>query len=370
MPRKTLPPVEYTGQTLEELLAFKGTHSLHSLLCAIEEASQLRRSRNPQRSPSAAESVLLAVLAFEREVNNGGFAQFFSNSSRVYAAQIVDALEQTGCTSLADLAARAIACLDVNPVTPSAVLEAMLREDHARDGALEALDQSFYKTPSPAAELLEFVESNRGQFTLEKTFVPPREIVRGATQAGRISLALRFAPHTDFSYAAVRDLAAKLSVENGIGGSEQDLEGGVSMHLFGHAIETGDLDTCQVFGARAFELTWEDTSHCVLHKQWVEKLLAAGHDPRADEAALQYLTRLNAEDHSSRFIRKRVGFFADLIRKHRERLPQSNRFLLDHFQESEITPPLVIYKGLRAAMKAIHGEPGAETPTTKNESES
>ncbi len=95
----------------------------------------------------------------------------------------------------------------------------------------------------------------------------------------------------------------------------------------------------------------EDTLHGIFHNRWIEKLLEAPRDPEADAAALQYVTRLDADDKTSRFIRKRVGFFAELIRAHAGRLPQSHRFLNEHFTEAEIEPQLVIYKGIREAIR-------------------
>jgi hypothetical protein len=368
MPKTKLPVVEYTGQTLAEILALNGTHSTYSLVAAIEQGIQLRQRNDPAHALTAPEVVFLAVMSFEREVNNGGFAQFFGNSSREFAGHIVSALEQVGMFAKASLATRAIDCLAMETISGPAVLAAILRDDPERDARLNALDHEFYSLTSSPSQLVTFIEAHRGDFVLEKTTVAPPEISRGATKAGFLSLALRLDPHTDFSYAAVRQLAVQLAAQSDRteGATEADLEGGVCLHLFGHCLRNGDLDGCEEWARRAFELCWEDSSHGILHKDWMGKLLEAGRDERADAVALEYLVRLEADDKKSRFIRKRVGFFAGPIRENSARLPESARFLSDHFAPEEIAPPLVIYKGLRSAMKAIH-QPSAVQRSPTND---
>jgi hypothetical protein len=109
MPRKDKTPwLGYSGQSAAEILACKTTHRIDSLLCALEEAIDLRQSRTPGHAPTEEERTLLAVMALEREVNNGGFDQFFVNSSRQYAPIIVSALETIGCTEVAALARQAV----------------------------------------------------------------------------------------------------------------------------------------------------------------------------------------------------------------------------------------------------------------------
>ncbi len=49
------------------------------------------------------EQTVLAIEALEREVNNGGYQQFFINSSKEYIPIIVKALEAIGCPKIAHL---------------------------------------------------------------------------------------------------------------------------------------------------------------------------------------------------------------------------------------------------------------------------
>jgi len=44
-------------------------------------------------------------------VNNGGYDQFFTNSSREFASTIVDSLQHIGCKKTADITQKAIKAL-------------------------------------------------------------------------------------------------------------------------------------------------------------------------------------------------------------------------------------------------------------------
>src|SRR5450432_3485158 len=108
MPRKVkIPWLDYQGQDTGQILACKTTHSIGSLLCALEQAVQLRQQRHPEVATSPEEDALLAIMALQREVNNGGYHQFFFNSSCEYALIVVAALESIGCQTTAELTHRA-----------------------------------------------------------------------------------------------------------------------------------------------------------------------------------------------------------------------------------------------------------------------
>jgi hypothetical protein len=115
--KNTIPWLEYTGQDTAQILACKGTHRIDSLLSALEQAIQLRQNRTPDVAITPEEHTLLAIMALRREVNNGGYHQFFCNSSRKYALTIVPALESIGCDTTAALTQRAIDALDLHPLT-------------------------------------------------------------------------------------------------------------------------------------------------------------------------------------------------------------------------------------------------------------
>jgi hypothetical protein len=113
---------KYEGQTIDEIIALRGHFRDDSLVLAIESALIEREGwfelpceqidEEMERgilTLTEAERVVMAIEAMEREVNNGGYAQFFVNSSKHFAPYIVQALQTIGCVGDADLATRAIA---------------------------------------------------------------------------------------------------------------------------------------------------------------------------------------------------------------------------------------------------------------------
>ena len=109
---------QYTGQTTDELIALEGEYRTDSLVLAFEQALDQKTARAGTEELTAEERVVLAVEALEREVNNGGYGQFFTNDSNEYTPIIVDALMRIGCGDTAASflscgATRAGICVDV-----------------------------------------------------------------------------------------------------------------------------------------------------------------------------------------------------------------------------------------------------------------
>jgi hypothetical protein len=349
----------YSGQTTAEILASKDTYHAVSLLYALEKGIMVRWSESGRTDCTPAEHLLLAVLALEREVNNGGFAQFFFNSSRQYAPEIVEYLNRINCTKTAVLAKRAIDCLALaaGPVTPDTVRGAIVREDAARDQQLNEIDREFYQLSEIEQNLFRFAEEHADSFHLERRNIAPPEPKRGVTNAGRVERALLFATPASDSFADVREQAVKLAKEKSIAASDEDCRGAAYLFLFARHLRKGDLLAAAEVAPEAFRLCREDTSHCVAYRTWVEKLLEASRDAEADLAALRYVEYLCGEDKASQFIRKRVGFLAAVVRPNAARLPHAAHHLASNFTEADIAPPLVIYKGLRSLIRAQSNQP-------------
>ena len=85
------------------------------------------------------------ALALQREVNNGGYHQFFSNSSRKHALDVVPALQSIDCDAPAALTQKAIEALNLRPLNLKAIEDSIFKPDAERDQALDALEQQFYK---------------------------------------------------------------------------------------------------------------------------------------------------------------------------------------------------------------------------------
>ena len=101
------------------------------------------------------------IEAMEREVNNGGYAQFFVNSSKHFAPYIVQALQTIGCTEDAALAASAIAELRLPSTFDGEDCDkAYMTLMDEIDPRLEELASRYYETPEPLCDnlLLSYIE--------------------------------------------------------------------------------------------------------------------------------------------------------------------------------------------------------------------
>lgn len=116
---------------------------------------------------SEAEQVAFMVDALEREVNNGGFAQFFSNSSGDHALQAPAALRAIGAPKMAGIVARALAVFGPDGPSPDRDVrhEQLDRLEGSGDETWSACDAEFCEYPEDLAALLRrFVTSRRHEF--------------------------------------------------------------------------------------------------------------------------------------------------------------------------------------------------------------
>ncbi len=162
---KDLPFLDaYGGQTTDELIALESEYRIDSLVLAFEAALDAKAEH------SKSERVVLAVEAVEREVNNGGFTQFFVNSSLEYTKDMVEAFELIGCPATAVLCTKAIALLGVDDLTDLDAIEQASYEvddDEARLEQFNALDSAYYTGEEPIdARLFEYIKRNRQHITL------------------------------------------------------------------------------------------------------------------------------------------------------------------------------------------------------------
>ena len=154
---------QYTGQTTDELIALEGEYRTDSLVLAFEQALDQKTARAGTEELTAEERVVLAVEALEREVNNGGYGQFFTNDSNEYTPIIVDALMRIGCGDTAALTQRAIDCLQIQGAIGVEAIERLIAEENPeRDAGLEACDDQYYQIAGDLADpLLEVIKRNR-----------------------------------------------------------------------------------------------------------------------------------------------------------------------------------------------------------------
>lgn len=154
----------YGGQTTEELLALADRYRIDSIVLAFEEAI----GRKAPEGVSTHESYVLAVEALEREVNNGGYGQFFTNSSREFVGIIEQALREIDCAEAARITGDAIAALNLQgSVTPEQAEAAVLAEDPEVEAALDSCDHRYFRNDEPIADrLFAWIKAYRGAIRL------------------------------------------------------------------------------------------------------------------------------------------------------------------------------------------------------------
>ena len=76
----------------------------NSTLCALYASKDSAFGKLPYPELSPEEKVFLHVWELEAEVNNGGFEQYFINSSGGHAAKIAESLEAIGAVQAAAIA--------------------------------------------------------------------------------------------------------------------------------------------------------------------------------------------------------------------------------------------------------------------------
>ena len=155
--------VGYSGQSVDELLALEGKYRIDSLTLAFEQAiSQKAEREGVQTLNNDEERIVLAIEALEREVNNGGYDQFFVNSSRKLAPTVVDALRRIGCAKTANITQKAIKAIGVSALTEEAIGVAMGRNDEERFAQLSRCDDSYHKCGEPIEDrLFAFIKANK-----------------------------------------------------------------------------------------------------------------------------------------------------------------------------------------------------------------
>jgi hypothetical protein len=152
----------YSGQSVSQLLSLEGKYRTDSLVLAFEQAISQKAKRDGVQSLTDEERIVLAVEALEREVNNGGYDQFFVNSSREFAPTVVGALQHIGCKKTATITRRAITALGISDLTSEAIDAAMAEGDEQRLAKLNRYDDSYYKCAEPVAErLFAFIKANK-----------------------------------------------------------------------------------------------------------------------------------------------------------------------------------------------------------------
>jgi len=153
---------QYNGQSVDDLIALEDTHRLDSIVLAFEAALDQKRAQLGDDSISEAEWVILAVESLEREVNNGGFDQFFTNMSYEFVPHIVNILEKISCPNVAVITKKAIDALRLQKYDFDSIDERVNEDDSVLKTILARCDEEFYEYPDDIeSRLFAHVKENR-----------------------------------------------------------------------------------------------------------------------------------------------------------------------------------------------------------------
>jgi|SRR6266571_4507555 len=126
------------------------------ILIALSESPQTKFGKEAFASQSVPQKVFSALWEMESEVNNGGFSQYFVNSSAESAHFIADALKMIGAPKTADICQRAIVAAFPTglPESADAIRSAAAEFSDEVIEKLEPLDQEFFSYPHNLTDLL------------------------------------------------------------------------------------------------------------------------------------------------------------------------------------------------------------------------
>jgi hypothetical protein len=157
----------YSGESIDALLDMEVRYRIDSLVVTMEEALTRKRMRLGDRALSDEELVVLSVEALEREVNNGGFNQFFFNPSNEFAPRVVADLRRIDCEETARITEQEIDALELPEFNPVAIRNRAAESDDKLDEALEDLDFAYYaQAEDIAGKLFVFVKLNKDKFSI------------------------------------------------------------------------------------------------------------------------------------------------------------------------------------------------------------
>ena len=160
---------KYNGESADELIALEGKYHTASLVLAFEQALCEKATRVGANNLAPEERAILAVESLEREVNNGGYDQFFVNSSREYAGFIVEALRQIDCPKTAEITHKALKIVQGAPMTDEEIENGAwaLEDDEECQEALSECDSLYQETSENiGGSLFEFIQANRARVDL------------------------------------------------------------------------------------------------------------------------------------------------------------------------------------------------------------
>jgi hypothetical protein len=129
---------------------------MNRILIGLSESDRTKFGKEDFSAQSIPQKVFSSIWALEAEVNNGGFSQYFFNSSGETAEFVAEALDTIGASNTAAICRRAIAAAFPAglPPDPAAIRSAASDVSDKTEDKLNALDNEFYRYPDNLTELL------------------------------------------------------------------------------------------------------------------------------------------------------------------------------------------------------------------------
>ncbi len=135
-------------------------------LIELAESDKARFFKVAYEELTPPEQVFVCVWELEAEVNNGGFDQYFSNTSGDYARHVEAALTAIGAKRMQKIVRQAIDTVGevVLSEDQEQRQERLLALDDERRERLEKIDQLFFGYPDNITKLLfAYVQKNKAQ---------------------------------------------------------------------------------------------------------------------------------------------------------------------------------------------------------------
>jgi hypothetical protein len=131
-------------------------NEMNHRLIKLSESPNIRFWRVDYDQLSFAERVFGLIWELESEVNNGGFRQYFWNSTGALAPYVVDALKAVGAVAAAGIAQQALALVgpDISWSDDAARKAHISQLSSQAKEQLHDLDQAFYVYPDDLTTLL------------------------------------------------------------------------------------------------------------------------------------------------------------------------------------------------------------------------
>jgi hypothetical protein len=128
----------------------------NNILIMLSESDKTAFGKQDFDAQSFPQKVFSAIWAVESEVNNGGFSQYFVNSSNETAGFVVEALDTIGAPNTAEICRHAIAVAfpDGLPLSADKISSTASAFSAEIEDQLNKSDQEFFQYPHDLTELL------------------------------------------------------------------------------------------------------------------------------------------------------------------------------------------------------------------------